>query len=196
MTEYDAVKIILMRHGKPAIDTGEYFSGSGFGEWLIAYDKAGIDETCPPSVDTNKAALGATYTVCSTLLRSVDSARLLGIEQPDLISELFREAEMPHADWSWPKLPLKVWVSCLRLMQIVGYAKGAESLRVIRERCDQAAEELVRLARKNGTVLLIGHGTQIWFLHRRLVAMGWQGPEKAPRQHWSFGSYCFSGATS
>ena len=183
------MEIVVIRHGKSIVDTSGIVNPSEFGEGVKNYDKSGIDETYLPSAEAIKAARSCHYTVCSNLCRSVDSANLLGLEKPDVISALYRECEMPHGNWAFPKLPVFFWSGFFRVLQLLSYSPNAESYREAKQRTKNCANDLQKLAKEHSRVLYIGHGSLSWLLHRDLLSMGWLGPEKSVRQHWEFGIY-------
>jgi len=187
------MKIVLIRHGKPAINSSVRVSAAGFGEWISTYDLAGIDVAHRPSIEALAVAKTTAFTVCSHLPRSVESAYALKIETPDVICNTFRECEMPYQRWSYPKLPMMAWATIFRLSQLVGCSSNAESLREIKARSQACAAQLVAYAEEHGSVMFVGHGALNWFIHQQLKQMGWGGPRKAARNYWGFGLYSLDG---
>ncbi len=185
----EAVEIVLMRHGKPRIGTSGRVSASGFGEWVSEYDSAGIETERRPPDEALERARECSFTVCSTLPRSVESAKALNGGAIDLISHLFRECEMPYGNWKHPELSKALWSVLFRTMQLVGYSSNAESFRAMKERAKKCTSQLEKLAREHKSVLFVGHGILNRFIQRRLLRMGWSGPRKAARKHWEFGVY-------
>jgi len=185
------VEVVLLRHGKPEIDTLGKVSASDFGRWIAKYDQAGIDMRHKPTKEAIERAEKCSFTVCSTLLRSVESAKALNIDSPNLVSHLFRECEMPYSNWAYPKLSILSWSVLFRILQLAGYSSNAESYKSIKVRSENCANQLTELSRKHESVLFVGHGTIIWFIHKRLLRMGWTGPQKAARKHWAFSVYTF-----
>lgn len=182
-------KIVLMRHGKPRIGTSGRVSASGFGEWVSQYDSAGIETERRPADEALERARGCSFIVCSTLPRSVESAKALGVEAIDLVSHLFRECGMPYGNWKHPKLSKSLWSVLFRTMQLVGYSSNAESFKAMKERARKCTSQLEELAREHKSVLFVGHGIMNRFIHGRLLRMGWSGPRGAARKHWEFGVY-------
>jgi broad specificity phosphatase PhoE len=186
------VEIVLLRHGKPKINTAGRVSAADFGEWVSAYDMAGIDEEHKPENGAIQRAERCSFTVCSHLPRSIESARLLNIESPELVSPLFRECEMPYGNWKYPRLSKISWSVFFRVLQLVGYSSNSESYKAIKERSKKCANLLVELAKTHNSVLFVGHGTIIWFIHKHLLTMGWSGPQKSAKKHWEFGKYLYN----
>jgi broad specificity phosphatase PhoE len=186
------LEIILIRHGKPRIDTSGSVSPAEFGKWVSDYDKAGIDKGHKPAASTIQKVSACSFTVCSNLPRSTESAELLNIAKPGLVSPLFRECEMPYSNWQYPKLPKTAWPLLFRLLQITGYSANAESYREMKKRSNDCAMQLADFARDHDSVLFVGHGVLLWFIHRHLLNMGWFGPKKSPKKHWEFGEYIYN----
>ena len=186
------MEIVLIRHGKPNIETSGKVSAAAFGAWVSDYDKAGIDEKHKPTGSAIERASSCVFTVCSNLPRSVESAVLLKVEKPELISFEFRECGIPFGNWKYPKLSKKVWALLFRLFQLAGYSSNAESYKEIKERSKKCATQLADLAENHGSVLFVGHGVLNWLLHRHLLKMGWTGPKKSAKGHWEFSEYRYN----
>lgn len=183
------MKIILLRHGEPDIDTGLMLSPREYGDWLMAFNRVSIKQALLPDADLTAWVRQCGFVVCSDLARSVDTARVLGVETPDIVDSLFREFEVPFPAWSFPKLPASSWTVLFRLMWLAGYSANAESCGAARRRAVLCMERLIVYAGQHGTVLFVGHGSLLWYLARLLQKNGWQGPLSAPRKHWEFGVY-------
>jgi broad specificity phosphatase PhoE len=183
------MEIVIIRHGRSILNTSGKVSASEFGNCVREYDIAGIDESYPPSMEVIEKASSCKFVVCSDLERSLHSARLLQIEKPDLISALYRECEIPYANWDFPRIAKTVWPVVFRTLQILGYSSNAESYKEIKQRARECADQLVELAQLHGSVLYIGHGALNWVLHKSLHGLGWSGPEKSVREHWAYGVY-------
>jgi hypothetical protein len=183
------LQIVLMRHGKPKIDKSLRVNAKGFGVWVEQYNAAGIDHECPPSGFAVEQAAQCAFIVCSNLPRSLESARALGIAHADICDPGFREMDMPHASWRFPRLPPGVWTIFFRLAWALGYSSNAESFAAAKERARQCAERLTDLASIHGTVLFVGHGSLNWFIARYLNGIGWSCPSSPPRKYWEFSVY-------
>ncbi len=186
------MEIVLIRHGKPNIETSGKVSALDFGSWVSAYNMAGIDNKDQPTVSAIEKANSCAFTVCSNLPRSVESATLLKIVKPNLVSPEFRECEIPYGSWKHLKLSKSAWSVVFRLLQLAGYSNNAESYREIKKRSKKCSTQLIELAKNHGSVLFVGHGALNWFLHKHLVSMGWSGPEKSTKKHWEFGVYAYN----
>ncbi len=182
--ENSEMKIILMRHGRPQCCKEPRLSAAEFGHWIARYDAAGLDPALAPPSTTRTLAQQCRYTVCSHLPRSTASAQALGVRQIDLQASDFREMELPHAPWSWPRLPAQVWTVIFRLRWLMGYSGGVESFSTARQRAYDAAKRLGELAQRHETVLFVGHGSLNWFIARYLKQAGWRSCGKSPKRYW------------
>jgi len=183
------VEITLIRHGKPKIDVSGKMSASDFGKRVADYDRAGIDTGHKPAKAVCEKARKCRFIVCSTLPRSIESAQALNIDTPDMTSHLFRECEMPYANWKHPKLSGTSWSILFRIFQLMGYSSNTESCKAIKARAEKCADQLAKLSKKHESVLFVGHGAIIWLIHRQLLRTGWSGPQKSARKYWEFGIY-------
>ena len=183
------MEIVLLRHGMPVIDHDRRLSASEFGQWVSAYNEAGINIGCAPSQAAIEQAKKCTFVVCSNLPRSLESAKTLGLESIDVCESMFREFDMPHANWRFPRLSPGTWAVVFRLMWAAGYSRNAESFEEARERARNCTERLVELASEHGRVLFVGHGSLNWFVARYLKKVGWAGPAKAPGKYWEYGVF-------
>jgi len=189
------MRIVLLRHGKPKIRTDLRVSAVEWGRWIEEYHVAGIDPAFPPPNDAIEEVNSSAFVVCSDLARSSESAVALGVRRVGVCDVMFRELEMPYADWRYPRLSLVTWAVLFRMMWALGYSANAESILEGRARAMLCAERLAGMAAEHGTVAFVGHGALIWFIARKLKALGWSGPRRAPREHWGFGVYRYGNKT-
>ena len=178
------MQIVLMRHGKPKIDTRRRLNAAEFGVWVEQYNAAGIDTKCLPTREAVAQASQCAFTVCSNLPRSLESANALGVERIGAYSHMFREMDMPHAAWRFPTLSLQAWLIFFRLAWALGYSGNAESFKSAKARARSCAEQLANLASAHGTVLFVGHGSLNWFVARYLKRMGWLSADNPPKKYW------------
>lgn len=175
-----------MRHGKPEIDKRPRLNAFEFGAWVEKYNAAGIDTACQPPQAAIEKANQCAFIVCSNLPRSLESAKTLGIGHLGISDPMFREMDMPHTAWRFPKLSVLAWSVIFRLAWAFGYSAGVESFKAAKGRARRCAEHLVSLASTHGTVLFVGHGSLNWFIAKHLKSMGWLCAEKPPRKYWEF----------
>lgn len=183
------MKIVLIRHGKPNVNWSDWVNALEFGRLVSEYDEAEIDQTCPPPIETINSATGCHFSVCSHLVRSIESARFLNVETANWIHADFRECETPYAHWRRLKLPVTAWIWVFRGLQLAGYSNHSESYQAFKKRSEACANQLIKFAEAHGSVVFIGHGVLNFFLHKKLLEKGWLGPKKSPKKYWSFGEY-------
>ena len=183
------MEIVVLRHGKANIDSSKKMSSREFGAWVENYNKAGIDKTFRPDDSLINKVKQCNFVVCSHLPRSIGSAKLLGISEPDIINPEFRECEIPFTNWSQPKLPITAWYYIFRFLQLVGYSSNSESCRQAINRSKTCARQLDDFAKQHKSVLFIGHGALNWLLHKQLLKLGWSSKMKSARYHWSMTEY-------
>ncbi len=155
----DRVKIILVRHGKPAIETSPRTCHRGFRDYIDDYEEAGLDpESAPPDelLDLVKE-LKAVFTSGSK--RASDSARSLLPEAELIADPLFGEAPLAAPKIPIVKLKVPVWAVLSRVLWHAGFHPDIENYRRAKSRASAAAEILLIRARKNeGVAVLVAHG--------------------------------------
>ena len=140
------MRVILIRHGRPAIPTAPRTSHREFRSYIDAYEEAGLDpESMPPEeLQDLLGELDAVFT--SERKRSVDSARALAPHAELIADPLFAEA--PLASPPIPLLKMKVpkWAVVARILWHAGYHPEIENYRRAKHRAVQAADILVKRA--------------------------------------------------
>jgi broad specificity phosphatase PhoE len=180
------LQIILVRHGRPDFQDGAPIAPRELRWWIERYNRAGIVDEPPDEVVRSSAA--ATI-VSSPTVRAVESARRLVHGREVWSSELFREADLPHTRWRWPKLPPAWWVVLFRLAWYCGFGGQAETASAATTRAGEAAEKLIALAEGDVAVLLVGHGIMNSMIAKQLRARGARGPRLTRSQHWGSSIY-------
>ncbi|RDH86840.1 MAG: hypothetical protein DIZ78_08105 [endosymbiont of Escarpia spicata] len=183
------MRIVLLRHGKPDVPELGRLRASELRHWIKLYNSAGLKRSQRPSDKAVEIAVGCNAVVCSDLPRSIESAEMLGVEVVDFEASIFREMELPSANWPSPKLPLNVWAVLFRVLWFLGYSSNGESLREARLRALSGASRLEVIAEKHGSVILIGHGFLNRSIAKALLKSGWAGPLDPGKNHWGFGVY-------
>lgn len=173
-----------MRHGQVSIDHQLRLTAAEFGDWIASYNSAGLAPESAPPQTAIQLAQQCAVRICSNLPRSLESAKRLEIRQIDLADPLFREMEMPHALWRFPKLPVSVWLVVFRVAWMLGYARDVESFTQAKARAEVCAQRLISLASKHGSVLFVGHGSLNWFIARNLKRQAWQTAASSSSRHW------------
>ena len=179
------MRVILIRHGRPAIPTNPRTSHREFRSYIDAYEEAGLDpESMPPEeLQDLLGELDAVFT--SERKRSVDSARALAPHAELIADPLFAEA--PLASPPIPLLKMKVpkWAVVARILWHAGYHPEIENYRRAKHRAVQAADILVKRARQDGAAALVAHGYFNYIIGRELRRRGFRKSGSHRAQFWN-----------
>lgn len=180
------MEIALLRHGKPNVELNGYLSTKDLKKLINAYAKSSIQDV---PTEKLKTSFNEHYVVCSDLSRSVDSAKKLNLKNFHVSNSLYRETALPHFDNLYLKLPVTLWLVFLRIIWIFGFSKNGESYKQAKKRSKLAADELIKLARKNKKVIVVGHGLINHLIGKELQKRKWQVVERVGKRYWAFSSY-------
>ncbi|MFK5914190.1 MAG: histidine phosphatase family protein [Woeseiaceae bacterium] len=183
------MEIILLRHGKPILPSLKKINAFSFLNWIESYSSSSLCSTSLPSKKALSAANKCNAIVCSELLRSIESAKLLNVKNITLTHSCFNEAGLPNASWRGLKLSPNVWAIIFRILWLFGYSKNSESFKEAKLRAKVSAKKLIELAEEHKNVLFVGHGIFNKLLARQLISLGWSGSRNPSSQHWGFGVY-------
>jgi broad specificity phosphatase PhoE len=181
------MRVILMRHGKPLIPPQKSVSSEEFRTWIEAYNAAELCEKSKPESAAVEIAKSSNSVMCSNLKRSLNSAEVLGVNEVSSSEYHLREMEMPWGKITPFKLKPEYWAVIFRILWFLGYSKNSESFKEAKLRAAHAASLLENSAKKNGSVLFVGHGMLNRFIEKYLVANGWQVKKKVGSNYWEFG---------
>jgi broad specificity phosphatase PhoE len=181
------MEINLLRHGRPDIDRKERITAAEFHPWMERYDRSGVTDR-PPQAAVSRS-LQCHHIVCSDLLRSLQSADLLGVEA-DLVEPLFREAELPSFPFGGLKVAAGNFSMLARVAWLCGHSSDCEAYGAARCRAEEGADRLIELALSHQQVLLVGHGMMNWLIGRVLKKQHWRSLRSArANQYWGLSSY-------
>lgn len=166
------LRIILVRHGRPAIPTSKRTSHHGFRDYIDAYEAAGLDpESVPPEeLQDLVKELSAIYT--SGRPRSQDSAKALAPHAELIADPLFVEAPLASPRIPLLKLRVPAWAVMSRILWHVGYHPEIENYGGAKERAKEAADILIARAQEDGTTALVAHGYFNAMIGRELARRG------------------------
>jgi broad specificity phosphatase PhoE len=152
------IRIVLIRHGQPAIDPAPRTGHHGFRDYIDAYEASGLDPQSAPPEELQDliGELAAVFT--SGRKRAEDSAKALA-PRAELIADLLF-AEAPLASPPIPLLRMKVtkWAVVSRILWYAGFNPRIENYRHARRRASEAANILIAKARADGSAALVAHG--------------------------------------
>jgi broad specificity phosphatase PhoE len=151
-------RIILVRHGKPAIEVSPRTGHHGFRRYIDEYEEAGLDPASAPPDELRDLVNGLEAVFTSGSPRSDESARTL-LPEADLIADpLFAEAPLAAPRLPLIKMKVPKWAVMARLLWHAGYHPEIENYRRAKHRANEAAEILMSRAQSNGAVALVAHG--------------------------------------
>lgn len=164
-------RIILIRHGQPAIALSPRTSHRGFSDYIEAYEAAGLDPASLPPRELSDLVMELKSVFTSGRPRADESARALAPQAERIADPLFAEA--PLASPRIPLLKMRVpkWAVVSRLLWHAGYHPGIENFREARHRARQAADLLIEKA-QGGDVALVAHGYFNAMIGRQLRKRG------------------------
>jgi broad specificity phosphatase PhoE len=152
-------RIILVRHGKPAIATSPRTSHHGFRRYIDAYQDAGLDPQSAPPDELLDLVKGLNAVFTSGAPRATDSARTLLPEASIIADPLFAEAPLAAPRIPLVKMKVPVWAVMARIMWHAGYHPEIEDYRRAKARATAAADILLKRAGVNdGVAVLVAHG--------------------------------------
>ncbi len=183
------MEIILLRHGKPRVQMPALIKASHVPHWIDEYNRSGVSKRHLPSSQLIQLAQRCDTVVCSDLLRSRESAELLGVGDRFTEDTLFREADLPTPSRYFPHLPPSLWAIVLRLAWLAGFGSQVESRQQFQQRVIQVTRRLTQLAQATGAVLLVGHGILNGFIAGELLRDGWLGPRRPDSKYWGYVTY-------
>ena len=179
--------IILSRHGEPDISRKVRLSAAGYRSFWASYETMGIIAGQAPPPELGRLAAGAATLVCSTRLRSVQSAQALAPEREFTRHQILVEAPLPPPNWpSWIKASPRVWGFLARFWWwFFNHHEGQETRRQAEIRADRAATMLEELAASGEDVVVTAHGFFNFMIGRALKRRGWRLSLSQGYKYWS-----------
>jgi broad specificity phosphatase PhoE len=151
--------IVLVRHGKPAIESSHSTGHDGFRQYIDGYQEAGLDPVSMPPDELLGLVEGLNALHTSGSPRAKDSARILSPEAKIIADPLFAEAPLAAPRIPLLKMKVAIWAVLARIMWHAGYHPQIENYSRVRSRANQAADRLIDSALSNdGTAVLVAHG--------------------------------------
>jgi broad specificity phosphatase PhoE len=168
------MRIVLIRHGRPAIASNPRTSHSGFRSYIDEYEAAGLDPDSAPPEELQDLVRELSAIHTSTKQRSTDSAKALAPNAELIADPLFVEA--PLASPRIPLLRMKVpkWAVVARILWHAGYHPEIENYRRAKQRASQAADILMKRAGEEGETALVAHGYFNAMIGRELRRRGFR----------------------
>jgi broad specificity phosphatase PhoE len=178
-------RIILIRHGQPAIPLRPRTSHREFTAYIDAYEEAGLDPASLPPREITDLVRELKEVFTSSRPRARESARSLAPHATLLADPLFAEA--PLASPKIPLLRMRVpkWAMMARLLWHAGYHPGIENYANARARAREAADILTAKVMDGGAVALVAHGYFNAMIGRQLRRRGFQRTGSHRVRYWN-----------
>jgi broad specificity phosphatase PhoE len=158
-TASSRIRIILVRHGRPAIAINPRTGHHGFRRYIDEYQDAGLDPQSAPPEELIDLVKGLNSVCTSFSPRAQDSARTLFPEAEIIADPLFAEAPLAAPRIPLLKMKVPVWAVMARIMWHAGYHPEIENYRKAKARAVSAADILLeRAAANDGDAVLVAHG--------------------------------------
>lgn len=183
------LKIILIRHGKPAIPTAPVARHHEFRSYIDAYEEAGLDPADAPPEELRDLVRELDAVFTSGRKRAADSAKVLAPNAELIVDPLF--VESPLASPRIPLLKMKVtkWAVVSRLMWYAGFSPKIEGYRKSKRRAKQAADILIKRAQTTGGTALVAHGYFNYLIGIELRRRGFVQAGRHKAKYWNDVTY-------
>lgn len=168
------MRIILVRHGRPAISTDKRTSHSGFRDYIDDYEAAGLDPESAPPEELQDLVRELTAVYTSDRPRSQDSARALAPQARLIADPLFEEAPLASPRIPLLQMSVPTWAVMARILWHAGYHPEIENYRRAKHRAVKAADILAARAREDGVTALVAHGYFNAIIGRELRRRGFR----------------------
>ena len=179
------VRIILIRHGRPALPVSPRTSHHGFRDYIDSYEKAGLDPEDAPPEELQDLVAELTAVFTSDRRRAHESAKAIAPKAELIVDPLFMEA--PLASPRIPVLRMKVpkWAVVARILWHAGYHPEIENYRKAKHRAAEATDILVRRANSDGAAALVAHGYFNFLIGRELRHRGFHKSGSHRARFWN-----------
>ena len=188
-------RIILIRHGQPAIALRPRTGHRGFADYIDAYEAAGLDPASLPPQELRDLVKELDQILTSGMPRAHQSAQALAPHAELIADPLFAEA--PLASPRIPLLKMRVpkWAVVARILWHAGHHPEIENYRKARHRAAQAADVLIGKIRGGGAVALVAHGYFNAMIGRQLRRRGFLRTGSHRVRYWNAVIYQWHGAS-
>jgi len=186
------MRIVLTRHGKPLMDRARWLGANAFQTYMERYRDSGLDPESPPPDSLRKLIKGAERVYTSDLKRAIESARALAPGAEIASDAIFTEAPMASPKIPGLKLKVPAWAVLSRVVWHGGYTPRMESYWHAKHRAQRAMHVLVDHAKRDGLVVLVGHGYFNAILGRLLRLHGWEREGSHRADFWNTVVYEFA----
>lgn len=183
--ENAVVRIILIRHGQPAIPSAPRTTHSGFREYIDAYEAAGLDPASAPPQELQDLLKELTAIFTSGKPRAHESARALAPNAELIADPLFAEAPLAGPRIPLLRMTVPKWAVVARILWHAGYHPEIENYRKSKHRAAEAADILIARAHKHGVTALVAHGYFNFLIGRALRSRGFNKKGSHRVHYWN-----------
>jgi broad specificity phosphatase PhoE len=182
-------RIILVRHGRPALPLRPRTSHHGFRQYIDAYEAAGLDPASLPPRELSDLAKNLDHVFTSGRPRAHESAQALAPHAELEADPLFAEA--PLASPRIPLLKMRVpkWAVVARILWHAGYHPEIEDYGKAKHRAAEAADILIAKVRDGGVAVLVAHGYFNAMIGRQLRRRGFTRAGAHRVRYWNAVTY-------
>jgi broad specificity phosphatase PhoE len=178
-------RIILIRHGQPAIPLRPRASHREFGAYIDAYEAAGLDPASLPPREIADLIKTLRFVFTSGKPRAHESARVLAPHAELVADPLFVEAPLASPHIPLIRMRVPKWAVVARLLWHAGYHPDIENYAAARARAAAAADRLVYRVKEGGAVALVAHGYFNAMIGRQLRRRGFQRSGSHRVHYWN-----------
>lgn len=186
-------RVILIRHGQPAIALAPRASHREFRAYIDAYEAAGLDAASLPPREIADLVKELSFVFTSGKPRAHESARALAPHAELVVDPLFAEAPLAGPPLPLIRMTVPKWAVVARLLWHAGYHPGIENYPAARARAEKAADILISKVMQGGAVALVAHGYFNAMLGRILRRRGFQRTGSHRVQYWNAVIYDWNG---
>ncbi len=179
------LRIILIRHGRPAIELSPRTSHAGFRTYIDAYEEAGLDPESLPPIELRDLVRELSEVFTSARPRASESAAVLAPHAELIVDPLFAEAPLAAPKIPLVKMTVQKWAVVARVLWHAGFHPGIENYVRSRKRARDAANILMTRAAKDGASALIAHGYFNFLIGRELKRRGLRQTGSHRARYWN-----------
>jgi len=178
-------RIILIRHGQPAISLRPHANHREFRSYIESYDAAGLDPVSLPPREIADLVKELDFVFTSGRPRAHESAKALAPHAELAADALFVEAPLASPPIPLIRMRVPKWAVVARLLWHAGYNPGIENYAGARDRAVKAADILVAKVWHGGAVALVAHGYFNAMIGRQLRKRGFHRTGSHRVQYWN-----------
>lgn len=178
-------RVILIRHGQPAIALSPRASHREFGAYIDAYEAAGLDPSSLPPRQIADLVRELSFVFTSGRPRARESARILAPHAELVVDPLFAEAPLASPRLPLIRMEVPKWAVVARLLWHAGYHPEIENYATARTRAGKAADILTAKVMDGGAVALVAHGYFNAMIGRQLRRRGWSRTGNHRVHYWN-----------